>query len=733
MNCAARESMLETYVLKQVNGYLLANPGADRDKVSSIVQNEVTANFKDKHLVNVIIEKGEYVLKKEKLSEIVETTRDKVIAPSGSIYFTPDVKESVTSRMLRTRVSERDAAKLAGFVATQRGDHELALSKHFEQSNKKVMVNSLPGAFNAPQNVHCDRGNYNAITSIGRAIIKSCYTVCEQLLGGNFHWKDDDAVVNYIETHLSTMPPESEVMDTVHSHKLKIPTVDETVNFILTMVDKYSITPSIPISEKIVRCMTEPQRTYFYYVNNLKHLIIENEVIFKPMLKKFFDIKDIKGSPGTDPNELLEMDENLLVIICSNAYMDLRYTSKDGRVKNRTLPEFVKNNPDGARRFIAIGRHFESILNPCKLLMDVLIDTDTSIADIQTKQNTVRNTIIGSDTDSCIFSCHKWVEWYTGEPVKTTPGMYEIASIVIYWLVMLIKPTLHKFSVDHGVTDSQATILKMKNEFLQPIFMGFSIKKQDASIVSIIEGNVLVEPKINMKGLGLKSSTFTKKTLELINVLVVKDILMGAQEGPISGKAIINKCLRREVEIIDSLKNGEMDFLKSLSANPPSEYKNPMSSNYAYVHFWNEVYAKSHGKIEVPSKPIMVTLSEPTIGYIDWLKENYPVVYNDIDKLLDYIWSVYIETARKKKPNIPEQKLLPKNILQKWKKCPSKLAINGEYNKVPKSIISLIAVRDIVFQNMKPIYVILESLGIVTYTTNTDKKLTLLSDQYEPY
>lgn len=171
-----------------------------------------------------------------------------------------------------------------------------------------------------------------------------------------------------------------------------------------------------------------------------------------------------------------------------------------------------------------------------------------------------------------------------------------------------------------------------------------------------------------------------------------------------------------------------MDYLKSVSVKPANTYVNPISSNNAYGHFWNEVFSKRFGKIEMPSKPMVVTLNDPDMKYIIWLQDEYPKTYKLMSNLVNERWDADPNVIIKRDKN-PDFKPY-KTEIQRWKKLPTKLAIGGQYGKIPKEITPLVAYRNIIFENMSSVYFILQSVGIEVYTSKSDNKLTLLMDQY---
>ncbi|MCP4394298.1 MAG: hypothetical protein GY804_08575 [Alphaproteobacteria bacterium] len=718
-----RPKISTIYSKRQVDMYHRKHPNLSRESIREQVHAVIKKDFRDKTIANVVIDKGEYVLKKSSLAEFVNQHRDNVITPSGSVYVKSDVKLSPLSGFCSTRVSERDIAKQAGFVANQKGDTILALLKHFEQANKKLGINALPGSFNSKYNINTDQGNYNAVTSLGRACIKCSYTICEQFLGGNFHWRNDEDVVNYILMHIDQIPSEIEIMSLINEFGLKIPTHDEMINIARSMVNKYQLVVNIPMGEELIHSLSKTELIYIYYVNNFKNLVWENQDVFLPMLKDMFDLEKIVLDKSINPNELNSIDNDLLTMVCVVSYRTLRYTDKNGELKNRNLRDMSKYDPDGSRILIATARRFERTLSIFKRLVDILIDTGASVSDLQHKETMVREVNIGSDTDSIIFSCTHWITMYTGEEIKMTEEAYDIASFCIYWMSKILIPVLYKYSMLHGATEEKSGLMVMKNEFLMPLYIGFDVKKHYGSIITVVEGNVLINPKIDLKGLALKSSVYSPKTKALIEEIIVEDILKKGSEGRISAKVLIQKALDREHEIYNGLKKGEVTYMKSISCKLATDGDDWTSKSHSYARLWNALFS-DYGYIEMPIKTNIVNLLPADPGYRNWLLENYPKVYKKLCDFMELLWSVSV----KKKPT--KEKAY-------WDKFPKKLAISAQYDKVPPEILPIIDIRNTIYDNMSPIYFVFSSLGINACPLPTGKqkrpsikRMTLLMEQY---
>lgn len=224
----------------------------------------------------------------------------------------------------------------------------------------------------------------------------------------------------------------------------------------------------------------------------------------------------------------------------------------------------------------------------------------------------------------------------------------------------------------------------MKNEFLYPVMIQADVKKHYAGVITVQEGVILPEPDIDIKGGQLRGSTVPKVAIKFVEELISKDILDGIyKHGRISAHKVVDKVRAFEEQIYQDIKDGGIGWYKTQAIKNKNDYPEPMSSAWYYYYAWQEIFAKKYGDLMLPIKVPIVPIEVPNESYWSWIK--------DVDKT---IGKRFIE------------------FLDKNKRSPSYIAINTISGKVPKELVPLIKVKDIIHNSVKPVHLILRQLPI---------------------
>jgi hypothetical protein len=309
-----------------------------------------------------------------------------------------------------------------------------------------------------------------------------------------------------------------------------------------------------------------------------------------------------------------------------------------------------------------------------------------------------RNIVIISDTDSVIYTTKNWVLWYVGHTDSIVQDSYNIAALATYWLTKAVADTLCKFSAAQGATGENVKIMQMKNEFLYPVLVLFDQKKVYAGIVKVQEGVILPKIKPDIKGASIRSSIVPKVSRDFTTNMIVNDILIASTLGNISAAVLLQRVINKEHEIIKSLDNGEVEYLGRQSVQSKDNYKNPESCAYEYVVAWNEIFGPKYELVRPPDKVPVVKLKDMDPIYLSWLKEYDKVVHARLVKFID-----------------------------RAKGAPSAIVIPNTCKEIPIELVKIMDMRHVVYQNLQPIYVTLERLGICV---GFEKHKLLFSDVY---
>lgn len=710
-----RTKLTEAYLANMVTMLHANYPDVPIPQLEEFVKQQVLSHMK-RPKVTLIHQKspGNPVLETQDLWNLFHKHANNIIAPNGCIYQSSSKKVSVISQMVIDMLAARKKEKKQMLACKAVGDEVGAKKHHYAQATIKININSLPGGFGSAFNLFYDKGGYNTITSTARNFIAHAYTNTEELLGGNFSWYDEEELINWIVTHIRVCPSEEAINGLVAAmSEFKIPTRDELFQFYRETVKRYDQKTELLVVQNMLKNLPQYQITYLYYFNNLRHLVWDNEHIFKDWIRVMFDLPSALKYKQRNPenleltaDDLMKLDGDLLPMLAIG-YNDIlkrrqQWAAEQGIEDGEKMQlwDLPKKDPEGAQMFAWIGHFIQYCLNQWTDMFDIFIYNPLVVHRPSIRKHMYRNTVIISDTDSVIFTAKDWVQWYTGDVLKTTEESHQIGSLTIYWLTKVIEKVLNKASIAQGATKEFVYTIKMKNEFLYPTLILYPLKKTYAGIIAIQEGVVLPKPQKDIKGANLRGSDICKTTTDFVMELINDDILEPTLNGRISGEDIIRKVVNFEQQIKASLLNGSPEFLKVISVNPPNYYKSAESSNYFYFMAWNDIFSEKYGELRVPTKASVLQVLNPNPDYLKWLEDNSPDVYKKMMTFRD-----------------------------KYGKLSKYYTLNPLNTTIPSELIPIADIRAVIYHNIRPIYLTLARLGISSGCTKD--RIILLSDLYD--
>ena len=675
----ARKPLLKCYK-EQVANYLSRKYSISAEKAAEISMELCTENYKP---LTAIIEEtkidGVPVIKAVDLASWFDAQSDNIISPSGSVYKQHEKQLSKTIKMIIEMMANRKREKKLQFKETAAGNTSEALKHYYAQTLIKITMNSLPGNYGSPYSVFFSKGNYNAITSCGRALIGYANSEIEAVLGGNFAWFSMDEMLQHIIAHTTHGIDKDAVRNVMDKYKLKWVSGNDLFSFYKECMSRYNRYDNFFQLASIISTLSSEEIQYFWYFQNLRHIFMSNDSVVRSWFDDLFSIEHVDMNQNVTSDDLFKLD-GALVIFCNVAFH--KYVDPgDSKIQVYDLP---KERPEIAKKFVCIARHMENKLRDMDDLFKVFIFTPINRTSVRTRKLMLRNSAVISDTDSVIFTVKDWVKWYTGNIYDTSDKAYQITCCMIYWITQAITHTLYIFSCAHGARGEYARVMAMKNEFLYRVMILADVKKHYAGIVSVQEGVILPEPEVDIKGVQFKGSDICKEATTFAKNFMEKDILENLDvNGRISAHEAITKVKNFEQKIRDDINAGLTTWFKSLSIRKKTDYKTPMSSNWYYYYAWQEIFAKKYGDILIPVKSPAVPINKPTKDYFDWLRSTSPDIAKSFQAFL----------AAGNRP-------------------PSMFVINPVGGKIPREIIPLIKITDIIHHNIRPCHLLLKQLGI---------------------
>ena len=685
---------LFTEAMKMHIDYLKRVSHEDESVIAPFVAEVFQERYRPKHAVyNMTTSPGNEKVMEGDLYKLLKKFPNKVIAPAGTFYKPTVEQPSFISQMVVDKLKDRKKVKKKQLEAEAVGDNLEANRCWYQQATIKINCNSLPGGFGSPFNIFYDKPGYNSITSPARCMIARAYTIAEQLLGGNFAWFKDEELVNHILLNLKQRPSDEQILKTIQRYKLKMISGVQLMDFYTDTLRRYCPWSTLGQVHQLVGSLSELEITYLFYYCNLRHIMWYNDEVFRGYIKYVFDVSKVTINPNVTAEDIHKQDETVLAVTTVGLAHEFN---------NYSIKVITEEHPDMIPKLIAYCKSIERKLHMLDQLFDTFVNTDADIPEVRKKSGTWRNTVIISDTDSEIFTATEWDDWYRGGThYNITEESYQITSLVIYWLHHSVRHACYRFSVLHGVSPEHRRVLAMKNEFLYPIMLLFSIKKTYAGIQTVQEGVILPKPKADIKGQTLRGSSICSTSLEFIESFIKNDVLYPAMERKLSATALIEKVVDWERHIYDSIKNGDTEFLQITSLKYEREYKDPESTSVYFAWlFWQAVYAQIHGDVQPPAKVVYVSLYPATASYYEWLQNKNQAIYK---RTMEFV--------------------------EKKGKFPKSMLINPASNRIPEEIIPLVDHRKIIYHNCAPLYQVLQKLNIGVAHLNKETK-TLLMDLY---
>lgn len=635
----------------------------------------------------------------EDLFVVMNEYKNKILSPAGTFYETSDKCKPFLVEMDEFKKNRRSKEKKLMLKAYAEGN-VVAGNYHFNaQTTIKVGRNAISGGMNTKTCFINSKANYNSITSIARFGIQHSYGHAERFLESNFFFGSEEQVFNFIATCQVLGPSAADTLAMVTKYNLKVPTTEDVLKFLIDALHRNTPFEDHPKLEEYIKTLDTGTRCWIYYMSNGVHLIQENEEVFRSWIDNFFvPVEQVTFDDSIDPNDLKKVDNDLLIIVAT-VYNDL--LPRDPKSHN-SIPALATldpkyNRPDVAKKLVVLSRLMQDKLDKIKDLFDFFTKHNVGIGYVSQHKNMFRDTTILSDTDSIIFTTEHWAQWYNHGSLKLDHRAYCLNALVVYWLSKANANILAHLGKIIGACGPNATLLEMKNEYMMPVAILTSRKKHYISSMFIQEGVYYANPKLDIKGVGLRGSNLCAPTLNYTKWFIrtlVDDI--STNEDKISAVKYIREVLRFERMIYDDIRAGNTTYLPVEPIREANEYKDASKSIFFNYEFWEEIFAADYGNIQLPSKCYILPLTGvSSYSYIAWLQRIKP---NIATKLSGFLKQNALKTV-------------------------TRVPINPLVNKIPDELQPVTAVEQVVFTNSQPLYLVLNSLGL---GTGTDSKKRIL-------
>ena len=639
---------------------------------------------------------GEYIeLPDMDLYNFTRKYSDKIVSPFGVVFETTDRCVSYLKGMIDVKKGQRKQEKKLMLKAKKECNKVAEVYHNNAQSTIKVLMNSVAGGMGSGFSSLSSVANFNSVTSIGRFFIMNSYAHAERFLESNFYFRNMEQVINFLLGCVRCGPSDDKIRKVMDKYGFVYPSLEMVVEFIEKAFGRYD-----PFADKsqisvILKGFTREKLCFVYYMSNLKHLVFTNDSWFRNWIHELFDFSNVDCS-GFKPEDVGSIDGDVAIILSTVCNEMLPLNAKGNAI---SIYDCITLAPEIAIKLAAYGKHMERMLNSFNDMFDLFMNHNVNISYVTEHKNQYRDAVVVSDTDSIIFTTKTWLQWYNGNMIMNDRA-YAINSLVVYWLSKANANILFHVSEAFGALGNDLVGMAMKNEFMMPVDILTSLKKHYASILKIQEGVVFKTPRLDIKGVGLRGSNFSKGVLSYTEWFISSTINDIYTTTLVSPEQKLIDVLRFERMIRDSLSHLNTEFLPMTAIKNKEEYINAEVSVYFNYLLWERVFGEKYGRIQIPTKCYMV----PLIGidnpkYLEWLKSKDRVIYERL------------ENFKKEHP----------------KKELTRIPINPSSNRIPRELQPIIDYNKLISANSKPLYLIMASLGI---SVGDAKKDITFSDLY---
>jgi hypothetical protein len=245
-----------------------------------------------------------------------------------------------------------------------------------------------------------------------------------------------------------------------------------------------------------------------------------------------------------------------------------------------------------------------------------------------------RKVIVAQDTDSTILTIYGIIQMFIDNLVGNKVAAesedeldFIMVNIISYlmkqWSVVFLK----RVAVDCNIPEDYHSWLDLKNEFYYPLFISTNTKKRYITKMKLQEGKVITPPKIDIHGLDFAKAETSDKVKAFFDDLIDQDIV---NSDNISLANVLRKLKGFENTIIESIQNGETEYLPIKSVKDVGAYKDPWSEQgIKAVNAWNLLVPEM--EIQLPEKVLLLKLKTEKLKTLETFKGKIPDrIYNRI-------------------------------------------------------------------------------------------------------
>ncbi len=640
---------------------------------------------------------GDRVMEETTLLDYVQDKVDQnlIIAPNMTIYLRPEQKKSILAEYIQANMKLRKADKKLMFNHRMRKEYQQEAYYKTMQESRKVKNNSLSGMHAAPSTIGHNKSSHSSLTSLCRCATSYANASNEKFLGGLRHYYAPTVLWNHLLTSIRSCD-HVHIANTIDKYNLHYPTTEEVMKCIYHSTQYNWRSPAdLQRIQNFVDKMSAAEKAAFVYVGDFYHFDVYNSDFVRMFLD---ELTFMDTTPCANAKEVIDgLDDN---------YTAIASLLSAPLIKGILLEDAEKDKPEAYQTVASTALHMKATMKKYDDIIKAFLTQPYLPHSVAAFPSSVRKSVPTSDTDSTIFTTQHWADKY-GDGAFTHKSM-SVTYIIVFFISGMIQNTLLMYSANLGISRDQLMQIEMKNEYIFPVYVLTNLAKHYFAYISAGEGNVYDELKTERKGVNLRSSNAPRFVNEKAGDFmenIMKVVLAGEQWTKDEALGIVYEM---EKQIEEDILSGGSRFMNSLNVKASDSYTQGEEATAVQGHtLWNQYFAKKYDPAPTPPyRAIKVSVMLP----------NKTAVARWLDSIQDPSMRAglreWVELNNKKSVSLFR---LPKP--------------NVTANGIPEELRSIIDVRGIIRQVMKPFYLVLESLGI--YITNK-RGTRILIDEHVP-
>lgn len=596
------------------------------------------------------------------------------LSPSLVAYKNANEEESVNAFGTSQFINKR--REYVGYrQAAVRGTPEHKAFNEI-QNVLKIFNNAQSGGFSSSGTPLNNKSAHTSLTSLCRSLTSTANILNERLITGNRLLLTYNKTMELFVSTL-TFSRKEDIKAVIEKYEMDYATNEQVMDMVKRCSNYYHRdTVGVRTVEQFVKSISPLDRTILLCTLDLRGLYTTNPKLMTKFIGEWSKIPKF-------PDNLKEEDG----LVPDNGDRKILCVTKLGK--------------DGTQAQINyLNKYHVWVENKWSDFISAFLKAEIPPSSVFSIKEMVRESVLTSDTDSSIYS----VDLIAKDFVTDEISGITFNGVVTYFIRCVAVDQHKRLSKNINVSSKYLGRNNMKNEYLFGSYVTTDMSKHYYALQLMVEGVLNKEMELECKGVHLRGIKIALKVRELSNKLMVDVLNTIYKRETLDAPTLLKEIGDVERALISDLKEGGWSWLGKATIKDGEVYTNPESSVFFYHELWQKAFAPKYGDApELPYRAFKVRLDTTTKGKLKTF----------IEGLEDEEFKKSFEGATSTRDGL-SMMYIPEDMIE---------SMGG----VPKEVLSVVDVREILAENLASVYTILKSLGLFI----TNKKITrIVSDEH---